>query len=563
VRQSLNRTVPTHGGQASLGSKGPGAHRIPAFSWRYAPAEVRRHALDERIVRRRRHARTYGDAAPASPLQDNGSACQHEVHEYLVHSVEPLGWLRTELNDQALRASPQQVAVSCRENPSQEFTVGRALVTNLTHGGSLTNTGRFAQGVPRRGVRRGARYCWALTCFRSFPPRRGKSVSIVESVSQLVTEYSGRPRGGGPSTRIAPLARNRERPFTLQRSAALTYRDIISLLAGSPQARAENSGPLHIIAHHGSVLELPENTIQSCERALALGANALEIDLCMTRDEELILWHDWDPGAFISGTRQVELAHAKNAFKSEMPSLGSDWRKPTLELSLEEFRAHYTFRDDRDAALKRQWEIEQGPVDLTVPTLPEFFSAAKQWPRLRAVYLDVKVPPSDALRCAGPMTDRIHELNVEQAGRFDVIVMVCDCEVLRAMKARSDEKGYSLVFTWDVEFPAGIILAPRKYSAIDHATNPLFHNAAASVGRPVAALFPWRVYRSTIEYDIRRWNAVNANASAENAGVQIRSLVAWTINDKREMECLTRMGVSGIITDNIADLAAVAAANGR
>ena len=102
-----------------------------------------------------------------------------------------------------------------------------------------------------------------------------------------------------------------------------------------------------------------------------------------------------------------------------------------------------------------------------------------------------------------------------------------------------------------LEFPGGLIVNPLRYSAVNHATSSLFHNAAASVGRPVAALFPWRTYRRTIEYDIRRRNQVNANPTVQNAGVQIDSLVAWTINDTDEMACLTQMGVSGIITDKI------------
>jgi glycerophosphoryl diester phosphodiesterase len=40
-------------------------------------------------------------------------------------------------------------------------------------------------------------------------------------------------------------------------------------------------------------------------------------------------------------------------------------------------------------------------------------------------------------------------------------------------------------------------------------------------------------------------------------------LIAWTINDKDDVACLTQMGVSGIITDKIGDLISVAAANGR
>jgi glycerophosphoryl diester phosphodiesterase len=339
---------------------------------------------------------------------------------------------------------------------------------------------------------------------------------------------------------------------------------IIGLFGGCPSVRAAADAPLQVIAHHGTPLELPENTVPSCERALHLGANALEVDVCMTSDKQLILWHDWDPDALISITRQAELAQTDNAFKPHVPLLGDEWRKPTIELTLAEFRAHFSYEDERDAAVRIKWNIDHGPVNLTVPTLGEFFTAASDWSGLRVVYLDIKMPASAAIEYAGEMTEQIHALLADGSPvGFKVIVMVPDSLVLQVMRVRAHERGYPLVFTWDVEFPPGLILNPKKYSAIDHATSSLFHNAAASVGRPVASLFPWRIYRQTIEYDVGRWNQVNANPAATNNGVMIDSLVAWTINDKDEMTCLSRMGVSGIITDKIADLVAVAAATGR
>src|SRR3954452_18831011 len=91
------------------------------------------------------------------------------------------------------------------------------------------------------------------------------------------------------------------------------------------------------------------------------------------------------------------------------------------------------------------------PVDLTTPTLDEFFQAALQWRQLRALYLDIKMPATAALRYAGPMTDQISAL---MAGvrdlPFAVILMVPNSLVLKVMKARAEEKKYSLVFTWDV-----------------------------------------------------------------------------------------------------------------
>jgi glycerophosphoryl diester phosphodiesterase len=79
----------------------------------------------------------------------------------------------------------------------------------------------------------------------------------------------------------------------------------------------------------------------------------------------------------------------------------------------------------------------------------------------------------------------------------------------------------------------------------------------ASVGEPAAALFPWKTYRLTIEHDIGRWNAVNADPAGQNAGRRISHLIAWTIDDEDELRCLAKMGVSGIITNKTERLARV------
>ena len=344
---------------------------------------------------------------------------------------------------------------------------------------------------------------------------------------------------------------------------------IISLFGGCPSVRATEILPLQIIAHHGATQELPENTTQSCERAIQLGANALEVDVCMTADEQLILWHDWDPDSLISITRQTEIAQSDNAFKPKVPKLGDEWRKPTIELSLEQFRRHFSYEDMRDPAVRIKDGVTYGKVDLTIPTLDEFIEAivtstTSTWRGLRTVYLDIKMPGSSALRYAGLMTEKIYKLlSHERLADIRFILMVPDILVLRVMEGRSQEKNYNLVFTWDVEFPVGLILNPSKYSAINHATSSLFHNSVASVGRPVASLFPWKIYRRTIEYDIKQWNKVNYEPGRFNSGIKITDLIAWTIDDYDEMKCLAKMGVSGIITDDIQTLVDVAAATGR
>src|SRR5262245_48185752 len=47
-----------------------------------------------------------------------------------------------------------------------------------------------------------------------------------------------------------------------------------------------------IVAHRGASLESPENTLPAIDRAIALGAAVVEIDLRYSADGEVVLMHD-------------------------------------------------------------------------------------------------------------------------------------------------------------------------------------------------------------------------------------------------------------------------------
>src|SRR5690242_3140965 len=59
-----------------------------------------------------------------------------------------------------------------------------------------------------------------------------------------------------------------------------------------------------LYAHRGAAAEQPENTLPSFERALALGADALEMDVHATRDGVIVVSHDPD-GARMTGVRRA------------------------------------------------------------------------------------------------------------------------------------------------------------------------------------------------------------------------------------------------------------------
>lgn len=72
---------------------------------------------------------------------------------------------------------------------------------------------------------------------------------------------------------------------------------LAALAACSPPPRAPAPAPApplrpRIVAHRGASFEAPENTLAAFERAWALGVEAVELDVRLTRDGEVVVFHD-------------------------------------------------------------------------------------------------------------------------------------------------------------------------------------------------------------------------------------------------------------------------------
>ncbi len=70
---------------------------------------------------------------------------------------------------------------------------------------------------------------------------------------------------------------------------------------------SKSSSPLQrgypiVAAHRGASRLAPENTIAAFERALALGASAIELDVQMTADGHIVVFHDWTLERTTDGT---------------------------------------------------------------------------------------------------------------------------------------------------------------------------------------------------------------------------------------------------------------------
>ena len=103
-----------------------------------------------------------------------------------------------------------------------------------------------------------------------------------------------------------------------------------------------------LYAHRGAAAERPENTLPAFERAIEIGVDALELDVHVTRDDELIVAHDEDGGRMTAAPlawKTLDLAEAMRldagwgfvAPDGTRPWAGKGVRVPRFEEILDAF----------------------------------------------------------------------------------------------------------------------------------------------------------------------------------------------------------------------------------
>jgi glycerophosphoryl diester phosphodiesterase len=294
-----------------------------------------------------------------------------------------------------------------------------------------------------------------------------------------------------------------------------------------PQVGLRGRGEFLVIGHRGAAGYAVENTLPSMDTAVARGANALEIDLCMTADSAIVLWHDWNPDDFIAETRETD-GEPDVLCAPHFPDEDSPYYRPVHRISVQELRTHYGYRLQ---------DSTEARVQAHIPTLEEFLQWADSQPMLRAVFLDIKIPEADSA-IAPAMMERIRELLAAHAPRYKTVFLTPHPPVFRMLDALLPEGNLS----FDIEPPSGLVLEPCDFSSARIALNNGNHYASAVM--PFTSTFaPWTTMRRIIQCDLEMRKQSNQGQSG------IEYVIASTIDDESKIECLVALGIDGIITD--------------
>lgn len=283
-----------------------------------------------------------------------------------------------------------------------------------------------------------------------------------------------------------------------------------------------------ICGHRGSPTKEVENTIPSFELAMKEGTNSVETDLCITKDKIVILWHDWNPNDIVALLREKGL-EPDVKHKPFVPEMFSGMRKEISQLTYAEFSNNYNY-------------IEKGstiPLNIQIPTLEDFFNWAIKQNPLQSVFLDLKVPPSES-ELAIDVISQVKMLVDQLNPKFKIFIETFDKKVLLPLK----ENFPDFNFSYDAELNPGIVLLPGKYSGVKKAIK--YANEIAVILRPrFITIANWVTFRRLIRFEVKKQRKYNK----KHPGKEVKNIIGCTVNSESEMDCLVRIGISGMQTD--------------
>lgn len=153
-------------------------------------------------------------------------------------------------------------------------------------------------------------------------------------------ECVGRGRSGHLRFELSPQADRPGRTCaqTCERVRAVKHgvvRIALGIGAGTVDARVmASSHPFRIYAHRGASAEFPENTLAAFERALELGCDALETDVHLTRDGQVVVHHDATARRLSRDDRRIVELDLEEVRKLDV---GRGLHPPTLDEVLDAF----------------------------------------------------------------------------------------------------------------------------------------------------------------------------------------------------------------------------------
>jgi glycerophosphoryl diester phosphodiesterase len=308
-----------------------------------------------------------------------------------------------------------------------------------------------------------------------------------------------------------------------------------SLHAGTADT-ARRLMPLDIEAHRGGRALRPENTLPAFANALSMGVDTLELDMGITKDGVVVVSH----GRGLN----PDLARAPDGHYIIMAI-------PYIELTLSQIKAYDVGQIRPGSAYAAQFPEQLAVPGTRIPTLSEVFALVRRsGDKHVRLNIETKIDPNHPHESLDPEHFVAVVLALLRREHFCNRVMIESFDWRTLLLVQKLAPKIATVYLTKQTGPDSTVYAD-KASAWTAGYDPPNHGG--SVARAVRAAGGKLWSPDYRDIDAR------AIAEAHELGVAV---IAWTVNDARDMARLIDMGVDGIISDRPDVLRTVAAAKG-
>lgn len=301
------------------------------------------------------------------------------------------------------------------------------------------------------------------------------------------------------------------------------------------------------IAHRGGAGLWPENTMEAFERAIAMGADGIELDVHLSRDGQLIVHHDESlKPAIARGTDGEWLVRPTPLLK---------------ELSAAELGV-YDIGRLRPGARYASRYPEQTPFDgARIPLLADVYALVKRKAKSGfRLYVELKTALLDLSQSADPvlLADAAVALTRAEGLSETVTFVSFDWRALKRAKETAPDilNAFTTLPFFQID-PADASAARDKPGSEDEAIR-----RASAAGASWAAGFDWRtqagasfaerMLRGIASGPADGWFSWHGDVTAETAALAAElglAVSCWTVDEEPEMKRLAALGVEAILTD--------------
>ena len=300
----------------------------------------------------------------------------------------------------------------------------------------------------------------------------------------------------------------------------------LAILAVATAAVSTTAFAQEIQGHRGTRGLMPENTLPAFAKALSLGVDNLELDLQITRDNKLVIWHDPVLKSYL----------ARNPDGSWV----ADNQHVIWQMTLDELR-HYDVGRVNKTTKYGQTYPEQAGIDGThIATFDEFIALVRKSGNDKVRFnIEIKLDPRDA-----PLTAPVEQ------------------HAAMAVKAIRDagiaDRTTVISFNWATTAAVAKIAPELKIGQITFEAN----SPSANILRGQPGPGPWlngfdvddypsvpqMVKASGAHAWVSYWRNVTPELvkEAHQLGLKVN---VWTVNDQPTMAQMLDLGVDGITTD--------------